>query len=125
MSEPSDIARKWVAIWEQSRQPLSECFQSGIDEATAELRERLAKSEALNELLCKQRNKSEAACAAMRDLLEKIRQVASGEQQVAVDDTCGMAWIAGRIYALSTDAGKGWVPIEDVRPLVELMENRP
>ena len=67
MNEPSDIARKWVAIWEQAKQPLSECFQSGIDEATAELRGRAETAETL--VACLQKDYAE-----LRSLIGKLSE---------------------------------------------------
>lgn len=43
----------------------------------------------------------------LRDALEEIRQVASGEKQVAIDDTEGMEWIDKRaIRTLKAPAAK-------------------
>lgn len=42
----------------------------------------------------------------LREALEEIRQVASGENQVADDDTAGMAWVDRRATAALDRMGK-------------------
>ena len=98
-------------------------IKKAIDVATQIFKLALAEQEQRNQDLLGIRNElqrrlteSEAANSAMRGLLERVNTSLMREDNDTFDE-----FIKDRDKALSTDAGRGWIPIEDVRPLLKLL----
>jgi len=115
----NDIARKWEAeSWHATPTEIAVFIKSAIHGATAELRgeSETFRNEAKHWLDENSKNlerlaKSEAANAQMRAALTRWSEAPSEEANKQA------------FAALSTDVGRGWIPIEDVSRLIELVKD--
>jgi len=134
MSEASDMARREeVTTIESALTELVASAERMAEEKMAALKivkQALGAQEQRNQDLLGIRNElqrrltaSEAANAAMRQALNGARLFVYGDTK---DENKTRAAIAKEELeiidaALCTDAGRGWIPVEDVRPLLKLL----